>query len=140
MTRVTSKCPHCGWVIRRQTNPVHKIGCPLERCKYCGRRYINSYVEEWITKSPIKRFFFFLQSFVWARAFFVPVFIIGILGFEPDIARILWPIFSVAWLIVGYFVHKNANKEAIEESLERTEDPEYVAILQELGFKIYPIK
>ena len=74
----TSKCPSCGKIIRRQTNPVHKIGNPFEHCRHCGNIYINSYKEEWITKSPIKRFFFFLQIYVWARAFLMPLLLIGI--------------------------------------------------------------
>lgn len=54
MVYSTSRCPKCGQIIRRQTNPVHKIGSPFERCRYCGSIYLNSYKEEWITKSPVK--------------------------------------------------------------------------------------
>ena len=74
----TSRCPSCGQVIRKQTNPVNEIGIPFERCYHCGTVYRNSYKEEWITKSPIKRVFFFLQSYVWARAFMLPMLLVMI--------------------------------------------------------------
>lgn len=144
MVYSTSRCPKCGQVIQRQTNPVHKIDSPFERCTYCGSIYLNSYKEEWITKSPIKRFFFFLQSYVWARAFFMPVLLMVIpmvlgVDIDFDILKILWPIGSVAWLIAGYFVHKKANQSDIEASIARTQDPSYVELLVKAGYKIYNI-
>ena len=144
MVYSTSKCPQCGQIIKRQTNPVHEIGSPFERCGYCGSLYLNSYKEEWITKSPIKRFFFYLQVYVWARAFLMPVLImiVPLAAFDMDVAvvRVLWPIMSIAWLIMGYFVHKNANKADIKDSLARTRDPEYVNLLVKAGYRIYPVE
>ena len=144
MVYSTSRCPKCGQVIKRQTNPVHEIGSPFERCRYCGSIYLNSYKEEWITKSPIKRFFFFLQSYVWARAFLMPVLLMVIpmvlgVDIDVDILKILWPIGSVAWLIAGYFVHKKTNQSDIEASIARTQDPSYVELLVKAGYKIYNI-
>lgn len=142
----TSKCPKCGQIIRRQTNPVHEIGNPFERCRHCGNIYLNSYKEEWITKSPIKRFFFFLQVYVWARAVLMPVLLMIIpiaifdIDMDSEIVAILWPILSIVWLLVGYFVHKNANKKEIEASLSRTKDPEYRNLLKKAGYKIYPVE
>lgn len=144
MVYSTSRCPKCGQIIRRQTNPVHKIGSPFERCRYCGSIYLNSYKEEWITKSPVKRFFFFLQIYVWARAFLMPVLLMAIpvaLGanIDVDILRVLWPVGSVVWLIAGFFVHKNANRSDIEASIARTKDPSYVELLVKAGYKIHNI-
>ena len=45
-----------------------------------------------------------------------------------------------AWLIMGYFVHKNANKADIKDSLARTRDPEYVNLLVKAGYRIYPVE
>lgn len=146
MVYSTSRCPKCGQIIKRQTNPVHEIGNPFERCRNCGSIYINSYKEEWITKDPIKRFFFFLQVYVWARALLMPVLLIIIptaffdIDIDFDIVKILWPILSIVWLTAGYFIHKNANKKDIEESLLRTKDPEYINLLKKAGYEIYPIK
>ena len=144
MTYVTTRCPSCGKVIRQQTNPVKEIGIPFERCRHCGITYRNSYKEEWITKSPIKRFFFFIQIGVWARAYIVPllILIIPIAKFDlsREIALIVWPVLSLAWLIAGYFVHKKAERKNIEASLERTKDLEYLNLLQQAGYKIYPIE
>ena len=144
MVYSTSHCPKCGQVIKRQTNPVHEIGSPFERCRYCGNIYLNSYKEEWITKSPIKRFFFFLQDYVWARAFLIPALLMAIpmalgVDFDVNILRILWPIGSVVWLIAGYFIHKNASQSDIDASISRTRDPSYVELLVKAGYKIYNI-
>lgn len=144
MVYSTSKCPKCGEIIRQQTNPVKEIGNPFERCRHCGNIYLNSYKEEWITKSPIKRFFFFLQGYVWARAILIPFLLmaipIAIFDMDVEVMKILSPIFSAIWLIVGYFVHKNASKEDIEASLRRTNDLKYVNLLKKAGYKIYPIE
>ena len=144
MVYSASRCPKCGQVIKRRTNPVHEIGSPFEHCRWCGGVYLNSYKEEWITKSPVKRFFFFLQIYVWARAFLMPVLLMIVLTFVGfDIAtglmRVLWPIGSVAWLVAGYFVHKNANQADINASIARTKDPAYVDLLIKAGYKIYRI-
>lgn len=141
MVYSTSKCPNCGKVIKRQTNPVKEIGYPFEQCRYCRSMYINSYKEEWITKSPISRFFFFLQIYVWARALIMPLLVFGVfLYFDIELNIIIWPILSVVWLIAGYFVHKNANRKDIEQSLSRTNNPEYIDRLKKAGYTIYPIK
>ena len=140
----TSRCPSCGQVIRKQTNPVNEIGIPFERCYHCGTVYRNSYKEEWITKSPIKRVFFFLQSYVWARAFMLPMLLVMIpvaaFDLETEFVWILWPILSLAWLVGGYFVHKKAEREDILKSVERTNDAEYLNLLKKAGYKIYPIE
>ena len=142
MVYSTSKCPSCGQVIRRQTNPVKEIDIPFERCRHCGKIYLNSYKEEWITKSPISRFFFFLQAGVWARAFALPaliIFPIEALNWDTDIFFALWPLFSLAWLFCGYFLHRNAAQNAISASIARTNDPEYVNLLKQAGYSIYPL-
>lgn len=139
----TSICPSCGQVIRKQTNPADEIGVPFERCSHCGTVYRNSYKEEWITKSPIKRFFFFLQVGVWARAVMLPMFILifltEFLEWGTDSVFVLWPFLSLAWLIGGYFIHRKAEKDDIAASVERTKDPEYLNLLKKAGYKVYPI-
>lgn len=140
----TSNCPSCGQLIRKQTNPAKEIGMPFERCRYCGKTYINSYKEEWITKSPVRRFFFFLQIYVWARAFMVPMLILSIpiiaFDWDSDIVFAVWPFLSLAWLIGGYFIHKKAEQDDIVASIERTRDPKYVKVLKRYGYSIYPIR
>ena len=144
MVYSTSRCPSCGKVIKRQTNPVHEIGDPFERCRWCGKTYLNSYKEEWITKSPFKRFFFFLQAGVWARAFLVPPLVFALflsfLEIGVDILRIIWPIASIAWVVAGYFIHKKASQDDVNASIERTNNPVYLSLLKKAGYKIYPIQ
>lgn len=144
MVYSTSRCPSCGKIIKCQTNPVREIEVPFERCQWCGTIYRNSYKEEWITKSPIKRFFFYLQAGVWARAFIVPllILIIPIAAFDMSAETVwfLWPILSIAWLIMGYFVHKKAERDDILKSIERTKDAEYLNLLKKSGYTLYPIE
>ena len=144
MVYSTSRCPKCGKVIKRQTNPTHEIGNPFERCRWCGNIYLNSYKEEWITKSPIKRFFFFIQSGVWARALLLPILVIiipmGTLNISPRLTIPIWMFLAGIWLVAGYIIHKNASEENIKESIDRTNDPEYIELLKKAGYKIYPIK
>ena len=139
----TSRCPSCGQVIRTQTNPIKKIGCPFERCRYCGTIYRNSYKEEWITKSPTRRFLFFLHIGVWARALIIPAFIliipIAVFELRSDILRILWPILSLAWLVGGYFIHRDQAQGDIMASMYRTNDIQYINLLKQAGYKIYPL-
>lgn len=143
MVYSTSRCPSCGHVIRTQTNPVNEIGVPFERCWHCGAVYLNSYKEEWITKSPISRVFFFIQSGVRARAIMLPIFFLAISMDAFDLSThavlVLWPIMSLVWLIGGYFIHKNAKQDDIAASLERTKDIEYLNLLKQAGYTIYPI-
>lgn len=143
MVYSTTKCPYCGNTIRKQTNPVNTIGDPFERCHYCGKTYRNTYKEEWITKSPIRRFFFFLQSGVWARALAIPFLLVGglcaIFEWDNSVFWAIWPFLALAWLICGYFLHKKWEQADISESLERTKNPEYVEILKQAGYKIYPL-
>ena len=61
MVYSTSRCPKCGEIIKKQKNPSYEIGNPFEQCRHCGAIYLNNYKEEWITKSPLQRFFFFIQ-------------------------------------------------------------------------------
>lgn len=144
MVYSTSRCPSCGKVIRRQTNPVHEVGDPFERCQWCGTIYRNSYKEEWITKSPLKRFFFFLQAGVWARAFIVPILLLIIpmsaFDMSAEAVWVIWPVLGIAWLVMGYFVHKKSERDDILKSVERTKDPEYIKILKKAGYTIYPIE
>ena len=136
-----SKCPSCHKVINTQTNPVHTIDIPFEQCPFCGVRYLNPYKEEWITKSPTKRFFFFLTGGVWARAIVVPILLVTIISLVGDVEGIFFvaPILSIIWLIVGYLLRKNLLNDDIRESLIRTNNPEYLKSLKVAGYSIYPI-
>ncbi|MBQ8546840.1 MAG: zinc ribbon domain-containing protein [Clostridia bacterium] len=140
-----SKCPNCRKIVKNERNPVCEIGVPFETCPFCGTIYLNRYKEEWITKSPIKRFLFFIQAPVWARAFLIPLLaqipliIIFENIFNPTIFFIIWYILFVSWLTLGYFLHKNANKEKIYLSILRTKNSEYLKLLKLAGYKIYSV-
>lgn len=141
----TSRCPSCNNVVKQQTNPAREIGVPFEKCPYCGAVYRNTYKEEWITKDSVGRFFFYLQVGVWSRAFLIPPLLYALpsLLFQGDLnvdtLKILWPLGSLLWLICGYFLHKRWEEKNILESLRRTSNPEYVKMLKDAGYNIYPL-
>lgn len=142
MTYVTSKCPHCNAYLGRKTNPVHEVDIPFEKCPHCGGVYLNNYKEEWITKSPMKRFFFYLQIGVWARALIIPLVVFAPLFSILDLVELILPFYlvgAVSWLIAGYFLHRHREKDAIARSIQRTKDQEYVELLKKAKYTIYPI-
>ena len=141
----TTRCPHCNNVIRKETNPVHQIAVPFETCFYCGKRYRNSYKEEWITKSPARRFLYYLSNGVFARAFLFSLLLAGGFGVlvfpdgESDIYFATWALFFLIWLGVSLTSLKGKIQSQIVESLERTKDPVYLAMLKQSGYVIFPI-
>ena len=143
MTYVYTRCPHCGFT-RRQVNPPHLIGSPFTRCVSCGKYYEDSYCEEWIMKSPLKRHWFFVQNGTWARAIMLPAVILaplfGAVFDLPELIFPLWLIFCITWFICGYLFYKKRFQKDIEASLERTKDPQYVELLKKVGYKIYPLE
>jgi len=136
MVYSTSRCPHCNNIVGKQTNPVNEIANPFEQCPYCGLIYRNTYKEEWITKSPLKRFLFFIGNGCLARAFIIPMVLVVI----PIFGLVLYLIGFISWLVAGYFIHKSSNESQIKESLQRTQDENYLEILKKAGYKIYPVK
>ena len=123
MVYSTSRCPHCKNIVRKQTNPVKEIGNPFEKCPYCGQFYKNSYKEEWITKSPLKRFLFFISNGCLARAFVIPLILVGLCSaggaVNPGLLAGFYFLGFISWLIAGYFIHKNSNESKIKESLKK---------------------
>ncbi len=138
-----TRCPVCHKVIKSETNPTHKIDMPFEKCPECGSIYLNTYKEEWITKSPTKRFFFFLRGGVLSGAIVVPILLITIISLAGDIdisnLAILLPLLSIAWLITGYFIRKRLLNDDIQNSIIRTKNIEYLNRLKNAGYSVYPI-
>ena len=146
---VTTKCPHCNGIYRyRESNPCYLVKSPFVSCRYCGGIFIDSYRAEWITKSPLKRRFFFIGNGTWARALMLPLiisiavfgFLLGaMLGIEDAVYLIPFGFIGTPiWLAWEASRAKKLFKKDIEESIARTKDPEYVKILKQAGYKIYP--
>lgn len=141
MVYSTSRCPYCNEIVHREINPVPEIGNPFEVCSYCRNTYLNKNKSEWITKSPIDRVFFFLNSGVWARAFICPMLVIFPLTEKMNATELIVPLWAIAfmlWIVVGYFVHKKYAQKDIEASLKRTENLEYLELLKKADFDLYP--
>ena len=151
MVYVTTKCPHCNYLYRnREGNPIHQIDSPFVPCPKCGEFFVDPYREEWITKSPTKRRFFFIGNGTWARALLLPLAISAIvfggicgalLGIE-DLVMLI-PVGAIVgtptWLILEYRRAKAFFKEDIEASIIRTKNKEYVALLKKTGYTIYSL-
>lgn len=144
MVYCTYRCPHCNNIVGKQTNPVDKIGNPFDLCPYCGQVYKSSNKEEWLTKSPFKRLWFFIGRGCFARAIVIPFFLVfglGLsVGINSSLLQYIYFFSFISYLVAGYFVHKNLNELNIKESLERTQDKSYLDLLKRSGYKIYPIK
>lgn len=143
-----SYCPYCKAVIDRCTNPTNEIAVPFERCRFCKRIYLNSRKEEWITKSPFRRFMYFIPSGVWARAimlsllFFLPLMCLLSVFFDMSslLIGILCLCHFLLYMVGAYFVRANYAKESIELSLKRTSDENYLKLLEQAGYTIYPLE
>lgn len=137
----TSICPHCKNIISQKTNPVKEIANPFEKCPLCGEIYKNSYKEEWITKSPLKRFLFFIQGPVWARALIIPLLCCSLFlqSLETSVIWLIWLCGFFIWITLAWFFYRNKFQESIETSLERTKNKDYLELLVKSGYKIYPI-
>ena len=151
MIYVTTRCPHCNYLYRnRQGNPTHLIDSPFVSCPRCGKFFVDSYREEWITKSPMKRCFFFIGNGTWARALLLPLAISAIvfggicgalLGIE-DLVMLI-PVSAIVgtpiWLVWESQRVKRLFKEDIKASIIRTKDEENVELLKKAGYTIYPL-
>lgn len=145
MVYSTSRCPHCNNIVNRQTNPTKELANPFEKCPWCGKFYKNSYKNEWLTMSPAKRFFYYIQTGVWARGFLVSM-LIGFLfsntttGDTSSLFTIIWLTGFLIYMVIGWFVHRNASQTDVRQSLKRTRSYEYVELLRSAGYRVYPIK
>ena len=137
----TSTCPYCKNVVKKETNPCMKIANPFEKCPWCGGVYKNSLKKEWITFSPVQRFFYFINKGVWARGILLSL--LSLLSVGKTHALISMLIFFLClsiYMFLGWLLHKNLSEEAIKQSIERTRDCDYVELLKNSGYKIYTIK
>jgi hypothetical protein len=85
MIYVTIRCPHCGAVVDKRTNPRLTVGNPFETC-WCKMPFINSYKKEWINMTAFEQF------------------------------------------------KCSCDTKTIEESKRRTQNAEYVSLLEHAGF------
>ena len=141
MTYHTLKCPHCKKIVNRATGSPSYIGNPFRKCPWCGGIYVDSFTQEWVTKSPNERIMFLIDKPL--AGGFISIFpIAGLLTMaEVNIiaSLIIAAICAVTICIVWTFVRKSSIQEMIDQSLERTKSEKYVKLLKKKGFKIYYI-
>ena len=141
MTYHTLKCPHCNNIVNRATGSPSYIGNPFRKCPWCGGIYVDSFTQEWATKSPYKRIMFLIDKPL-AGGFLSIILIAGLLTMaEINIiaSLIVAVICAVAICIVWTFARKSSIQEMIDQSLKRTKSAKYVQLLKKAGFKIYYI-
>ena len=138
----TSKCPYCKGLLNYQTNPEKTIANPFEKCPHCGQIYKNSYKEEWLTKSPFRRFLFLIDNTYTRLGIIVSIIFAVLITYLTNNNSYGLPITFIGYfilVIIGYHTTKKDCQTIINESLKRTEVKEYVKLLINSGYKIYPI-
>ena len=142
MTYHTLKCPHCKNIVNRATGSPSYIGNPFRKCPWCGGVYVDSFTQEWATKSPFQRTKFLIDKPL-AGAFLSIIAIAGILVMAKAnilVALIVGVVSAVLIFIGLMYARKSFIQEMIDNSIERTKSAKYVELLKQAGFKIYPIK
>ena len=142
MTYHTLKCPHCKNIVNRAKGSPSYIGNPFRKCPWCGGVYVDSFTQEWATKSPFQRTKFLIDKPL-SGAFLSIIAIAGLLAMaEVDILiALIVGIVGAVLIFVGWtFARKSSIQEMIDKSIERTKGAKYVELLKQAGFKIYPIQ
>lgn len=142
MTYHTLKCPHCKNVVNRVTGSPSYIGNPFRKCPWCGGVYIDSFTQEWATKSPFQRTKFLIDKPL-SGALLSIIAVAGFLAMlEVDflIALIVGNVMAILIFVGWTFARKSSIQEMIDMSIERTKSAKYVELLKQAGFKIYPIQ
>ena len=142
MTYHTLKCPHCKNIVNRATGSPSYIGNPFRKCPWCGGVYVDSFTQEWATKSPFQRTKFLIDKPL-AGSFLSFIAIAGLLTMAEAhiLVAFIVGIIGAGLIFVGWtFARKSSIQEMIDKSIERTKNVKYVELLKQAGFKIYPIK
>lgn len=142
MTYYTCKCPHCRNIVKRAKGRPDDIGNPMRRCPWCGGFYLDAFTEEWVMKSPWKRFKFFVTiPFVCAFLTFMTCMLLNFIDTCMFIVSlIIGAIFSIIAFVFSFFFRKEKIDEEIKKSLQRTKNAKYVKNLLMAGVKIYRIE
>lgn len=142
MTYHTLKCPHCKNIVNRTTGSPSYIGNPFRKCPWCGGNYVDSFTQEWATKSPFQRTKF-LVDVPLAGSFLSFIVIAGLLAVAKShiLVALIVGVVVAGLIFVGWTsFRKPSIQKMIAESIERTKSAAYVELLKQAGFKIYPIK
>lgn len=142
MTYHTLKCPHCKNIVNRATGSPSYIGNPFRKCPWCGGVYVDSFTQEWATKSPFQRIKFLIDKPL-AGAFLSIIAIAGLLAMAEAhiLVALIVGVVGAALIFIGWTsARKSSIQEMIDESIERTKSANYVKLLKQAGFKIYPIE
>lgn len=142
MTYHTLKCPYCKNIVNRVTGSPKYIGNPFHKCPWCGGVYVDSFTQEWATKSPFQRKKFLIDkplAYACLSYLLIAVLLMS-LGANFWVALILGIIGAVLIFTISIFTRKSSIQEMIDKSIERTKSAKYVKMLTRAGFRIYPIK
>lgn len=143
MTYSTIRCPKCHNVVQRRTNAILEIGNPFKQCPHCNSIYIDPFIREWETLSPFRRFFYFFSVRSVGLSFLIALLSGALVGNNTNHALASLFCLGVTFallLIIIWAIHHAVAQESIEQSIKRTQNPEYVKKLKEAKLKIYPIK
>ena len=142
MTYHTLKCPHCKNIVNCATGSPSYIGNPFRKCPWYGGVYVDSFTQEWATKSPFQRTKFLIDKPL-AGSFLSFIALAGLLAMAEAhiLVAFIVGIIGAGLIFVGWtFARKSSIQEIVDKSIERTKSAKYVELLKQAGFKIYPIK
>lgn len=148
-TYVTSKCPHCGKMLRvMRPKGEYAYGSPLQTCVHCKKPYIDSYFKEPIIEGAkpedVKTFSIGMMVFALLSKYSV---IFGIwLSINNNSSGTWFIIIGLVLLttficliisdVKDYDKRLQTQIQQIQESEKRLSNFEYAATLQKLGYAI----
>ena len=147
MTYYTTKCPHCGKIIKFYSRQKYSSGCPFKECTRCGKVYVDPNCYEPALKpykQPTKLTYVFaaiLLSLVFSS---LPILLL--LSFSTLSAKnntiLCGVVFLVIFSITFYSLLSKSKKTEQELFAEwtlsdsRLRNPQYAMELKNAGFKV----
>lgn len=147
MTYYTSKCPHCGEIIKLHSRHKTSAGCPVKICTHCGQSFVDPYCYEQAFK-PYKRtskLRYCLAALSYSAAIPGVLFILLANFTKLDYSTVgiicgaLWLVLFCILLPMLLKKYDSIEAEFLQEWHEsdlRLRDPEYVKRLVNAGFKV----
>lgn len=119
-------CPHCGGVVRYgHGDPLQEIGSPLQECKLCHKKYLDSNMYEWaLLPWHLKVHLTLFANCKWGIHMMMFAFSYGLT--DTVWCILLFVIFEL--LLCGFlvFLMFYFNEPAIKKSQERSKDLSYI--------------
>ena len=130
-------CPHCQQIIERgYKSRAYKIGSPITFCPKCQKLIVDNDKMEWGVMSPVSRFLFSQfanAAFGWH---FFGALAMGIFqDFGTNATLIMIAIAEAIIVSARHFLFKALYEDEIKASIKRSENPDYIEILNIVEYR-----